>query len=340
MKVLVSTPISNRYIDFEGIRFSKSLISALECVGIGHTSDIADKYDVIHLVSPTDYEVVNDAKEKNIPVICSAMQSENDPSCSFIQYKSGKEREIFIENKTLRFLNRMDMVLVPSLEAKNLLVDSGVNSDIKICPPAIDIHRFDKSRVEEREAFYRYFREQKRDLVVCVGDFQNVDGINVFLEIARQFPDILFFYFGPHRIGKASKKVKKLTKTDLKNVKFVGEVPEDIYISALLNAKLFLLPSYKPIGITSLFEAMASKCQIIVRREANLGGFLKEGENAYIGAYSETLVSLSRDYLNGKLPSTVNKAYNEVSQYSLENIGNDLKRIYLEVTNIHNYKEK
>ncbi len=340
MKVLVSTPISNRYIDFEGIRFSKSLIDALESVGVEHTSDIVDNYDVIHLVSPTDVEVVNDAKERNIPIICSAMQAENDPSSSFIRYKSGKEREIYVEDKTLRFLNRMDMVLVPSLQAKTLLTNSGVTSEVKVCPPAIDIHRFDKSRVEEREAFYRYFREEHKDLVVCVGDFQNVDGINVFLEIARQFPDILFFYFGPHRIKKANKKVQKLTKTDLKNVKFVGEVPEDIYISALLNAKLFLLPSYKPIGITSLFEAMGAKCQIIVRSEANLGGFLKEGENAYLGEYSETLVSLSRDYLNGKLPSTVNKAYNEVSQYSLQNIGDQLKRIYLEVVNIHNYKEK
>ncbi len=339
MKVLVSTPISNRYVNFEGVRFSKSLVNALDSVGIEYTSDIVQDYDVVHLVSPSDMEVVNDAVERNIPIICSALQAENDPSSSFIEYKSGKEREVSIQPKALRFLNKIDTILVPSSQAKDLLKENGVTSEIRICPPAIDIHRFDKSRTEEREAFYRYFREEKRDLVVGIGDFQSVDGINVFLDIARQFPDTLFFYFGPHRISKANKKVKNLAKTDLKNVKFVGEVPEDIYISALLNAKLFILPSYKPIGITSLFEAMAAKCQIIVRSEANLGGFLREGENAYIGEYSETLVSLAKDYLNGKLPTTVDNAYNEVSKYSLKNIGNQLKRIYLEVINIHNYKE-
>ncbi|MCD8204258.1 MAG: glycosyltransferase [Coprobacillus sp.] len=338
MKVFIPETNSNHFVNFEGTRLLKTLKASLEVSGMDYTSSVVDQFDVVHLISPLDVNKENDALERGIPVVISAMFTESDPSCSFIEYKRDS-KEIAVPQKTLNFLNKGDIVLVPSIQAQLFLKESGVNKEILVCPPGIDLEHYTKPSKGQKEVFYRYFREETfKDLVVAVGDYQSTDGMSVFLEVAREFPNILFYYFGPYPIDKASPNIRKTAQTPLKNVKFVGDVPDDVYESALLNAKIFLLPSYRPIGIMSLFEAIASHCQIVVRSQANLGGFLREGRNAYMGEYSETLISLCRDYLNGKISPTTEAAYEELSHYSLESSGKQLKAIYQEVYNVHGFK--
>ncbi len=339
MTVFLNETNTNRFVNFEGTRLLKTLKMSLETCDIDYTSNVVDKFDVIHLISPLDVNKENDALEQGIPVVVSAMFTESDPSCSFIEYKPHTRSEISVSNKMLRFLNESDLILVPSCQAESLLKENGVTKDIVVCPPGIDLKHFSHPAEGQKEVFYRYFREESyKDLVVAVGDYQTTDGMSVFLEVAREFPNILFYYFGPYSLDKASPKIRKIAQTSTKNVKFVGDVPDDVYESALLNAKIFLLPSYRPIGIISLFEAIASHCQIIVRSQANLGGFLKEGRTAYLGEYSETLISLCRDYLNQKISPTTEAAYEELSHYTLESCGEELKKIYQEVYNVHGFK--
>ncbi len=338
MTVFIPETNSNRFVNFEGTRLLKTIKASLETSNTEYTSNVVDEFDVVHLISPLDITKENDALERGMPVVISAMFTESDPSCSFIDYKRDS-REISVPVKTLNFLNKGDVILVPSTQAQLFLKDNGVNKDIVVCPPGIDLNHYVNPSEGQKEVFYRYFREETfKDLVVAVGDYQSTDGMSVFLEVAREFPNILFYYFGPYPIDKASPNIRKTAQTSLKNVKFVGDVPDDVYESALLNAKIFLLPSYRPIGIMSLFEAIASHCQIVVRTQANLGGFLKEGRNAYMGEYSETLISLCRDYLNGKISPTTDAAFEEVSHYSLESYGKELKAIYQEAYNVHGFK--
>ena len=50
----------------------------------------------------------------------------------------------------------------------------------------------------------------------------------------------------------------------------------------------------------------------------------KDGEDAYIAEYSETIASLIKDYLEGKIQPTVEKAHLEIAKYSLEAYGDRL----------------
>ena len=53
-----------------------------------------------------------------------------------------------------------------------------------------------------------------------------------------------------------------------------------------------MLPGYNLAGIISVEEAMAAKCQLIVRKSSVLAGTLKNESTAYIAEFSETLTSL------------------------------------------------
>lgn len=340
MKILVSfQPNNKKAVDFEGARMRKTIKGALEIIDIEYTTSLVDSYDIMHLISPEDDSKANDAIEDNVPLIISALYSEDDPSASYLDYKSndGKITKK-VRPKAIKFLNKASTVLVPSQIAKEILIEAGVTSEIEVVLPGVNISRFDFSRSDEKEIFYRYFRESKaKKLVVAMGEYNNnMDGINAFINAAKRCPDVNFYYFGSEAIPGILKsfRISRLIKKAPENVKFKGIVPDDVYRSALMNACIFMLPGYKTSGVVNIFDAMAAKCQLIVRKNAIFDDILESGKNAYIAEFSETLVSLTIDYLNGKIQPTIDKAHELAVENSLENFGHKLKWYYQQQINI------
>ena len=341
MKVLVSFQPNKKAPDFEGVRLRKTIKGALEMVGVDYTTTIVEKHDAVHLISPEDENKLNDARENNIPVVVSALYCEDDPQASFLEHKSKDgQRTTTLTAKAQRFLNKADLVLVPSPKVRDFLVDSGITTDISISLPGINMSRFDFSRDDEKTIFYRYFREDpKKDLVIGLGEYDNsMDGINAFVAAAKACPNAVFYYIGREAIPGIynSLKMKKLISSAPKNLKFITIIPDDIYRSALLNAKAFVIPGYKTTGVVSLMDAMAAKCQIIARKQAVYQDLIIDGKNAYLGEFSETIASLIKDYLDGKIKPTIEEAYNYVKKCNLKNVGEQLRWFYLEQINIKN----
>ena len=339
MKVLVSFQPNTRAPDFEGARLRKIIKGSLEMINVEYTTSIVDSFDVMHLLSIEDDNKANDANENNIPLVISALYCEDDPLASYLEHKSRDGvRTTEFTSKALRFLNKADLVLVPSESVKEFLVESGVTTDISIALPGVNLARFDFSREDEKTIFHRYFREDpERKLVIGLGEYDaNMEGINAFVNAAKMLPEAVFYYIGRETIPGVynSLKVKKLISTAPKNLKFINIIPDDIYRSALLNADVFVLPGYKTAGVVSIMDAMAAKCQIIARKQAVYSDLLEDGKTAYLGEFSETLTSLIKDYLTGKLKPTIDEAYTFASKCNLQAIGEQLRWFYLEQINI------
>ena len=340
MKILVSFQPNKKAPDFEGVRLRKTIKGALEMAGVDYTTSIVEKYDAVHLMTPDDENKLNDAKENNVPIIVSALYCESDPVASYLEYKSKDGvRHVRLADRALRFLNKADLVLVPSLKARELLVDSGVTTDISISQPGMNVSRFDFSREDEKTLFFRYFREDpKKRLVVAVGEYDvNMDGINAYINAAKKCPDVLFYFIGREIVPGvfSSLKIRKMIANAPKNLKFTTVMPDDIYRSALLNAEVFVIPGYRPTGAISIVDAMGAKCQIIARKQAVFTDLVVDGKTGYLGEYSETISSLIKDYLEGKLKPTIEEAHTQVSEKNnLKVIGEQLKWFYVEQINI------
>ena len=340
MKVLVSFQPNKKASDFEGARLRKTIKGALEMVGTEYTTSIVERHDIVHLISPDDENKINDAKENGVPVVVSALYCEDDPLASYLEHKTTKEgvRVTELTSKALRFLNKADLILVPSPKARELLVDSGVTSDISIALPGINMSRFDFSREDEKSLFYRYFRaDPRKKLVIGLGEYDmEMDGINAFINAAKANPNALFYYIGRETIPGVynSLKIKRMIFSAPKNLKFITVLPDDIYRSALLIAKVFVIPCYKTAGVVSIMDAMAAKCQIIARKQAVFPDILIDGKTAYLGEFSETITSLIKDCLEDKIKPTIEEAHTFVSKCNLRATGEQLRWFYIERINI------
>lgn len=332
MKVLVSFQPSKKKNLFEGVGLRKTIKGSLEMNNIEYTTNMLDtSFNVVHLVSPDEDDTTRYANELNAPIIISALYCEDDPDASYLDYKNKDgEKKTSLTTKAQKFLSKGDLILVPSERCKTFLINEGIKTPIEISVPGVNLARFDFSREDEKEIFYRYFREDpNKKIVLAVGDYESMDGLNAFVNAAKKCPEASFYYMGfEENINRINKKAKAVIKKGPKNVKFTGILPNDVYRSLLLNASVLLLPGYKPVGVITVLEAMAAKCQIIARRQTVFPEVVKEGDCAHIAEFSETLVSLIRDYLENKIKPTIVGAYNFVSQHSLLTYGKELENIY------------
>ena len=331
MKTLVYFQPSSKNDNFEGARMRKTIKGALEVVDSKYTSNLYDDYDVAHFMSPDDENKLNIALERGVPVVVSALFGEDDPTTKFLIHKSkdGK-RTNTLKSKALRVLNKANLVLVPTESAKEFLIENGVSKPIEVCLPGINLSRFNFSREDEKELFYRYFREDKnKKIVLAMGEYSfNMEGIHSLINVTIKRPDVGFYYIGCEALSSSVGKAKKIIKNSPKNMHFINILPDDIYRSLLLNADVFMLPGYSVSGIISVEEAMVAKCQLIVRKSAMFPDFLKNEKTAYVAEFSETLTSLCLDYLDEKIKPTTEEAYRKISLYNLENFGKQLLSLY------------
>ena len=336
MKVLVSFQPNKNEDNFEGTRLRKSIKGSLELSGVTYTSNPIDYFDVAHFIGVRDEKKIDEAIENNQAVVISCLGCEEDVNASILDVKiDRKGNRIFkLSSKALRVLNKATLILVPNQLSKDFLIKEGVEKTIEITSPGVNLARFDFSRNDEKDIFYRYYREDKnKPLVVAVGRYSNTNGITTFINAAKKCPNALFYYFGPN-LKKAPLRIKSLIKSVPKNVKFKNIPTDDIYRSALINASVFVYPGYGLIGVVTLLEAIAARCQIVVREQPIFEDIIIDGVNSYSGKYSETLTSVIKDCLEGKIASTVEKAYKYVQDFTLEKIGEKLKINYQQALNI------
>ena len=335
MKVLVYFQPSPKHDNFEGARMRKTIKGALEVIDLKYTSNLYDDYDVAHFMSPDDESKLVIALERKIPIVVSALFGEDDPTTRFLNHKHKDGKVIVsLKPKALRLLNKATLVLVPCESAKEFLIRNGVNRPIEIILPGVNLARFNFSREDEKELFYRYFREDKdKKLILAMGEYSNnMEGINALINAAKKKEDAEFYYIGCETFAANYGNCKRIIKNAPKNVHFKTILPDDIYRSMLLNADVFMLPGNSPAGIVSIEEAMAANCQLIVRSSAICPEFLENNKTAYIADDSETLTALCLDYLESKIKSTTEEAYQKISSYNLVNFGHKLFDIYRSLT--------
>ena len=332
MKVLVHFQVNPKNDNFEGARLRKTIKSALEMNNIRYADSLMDDFDIAHFVYLESDGVIEELKERHIPVIVSALYCENDPCAAYLEYKNKNgERSYIVKAKAIKFLEKADLILVPNETGKKIIEEAGIKVPIKVCPLGVNFTRFDFSRDDEKDIFYRYFScDKDKKVVVSIGN-PYLEGLTTMTKIASECKDTNFYYFyKPERV-RLSKEDKKILKNLPHNVFVSNLVADDIYRSSLINADVCLLFTYRPVGTITISEAMAAKCQLVVREQDLLKEIAIDQKTAYVAKYSETLVDLVKECLDGQLKPTIGEAYNMIRKNDISVFGKVLEEIYQSV---------
>lgn len=338
MKVLLYFE-NEKMIQTSGIgRAKKHQVMALESAGVDYTTDPFDDYDILHINTCylNSTPIINKAHADGKAVIYHAHSTEEDFRNSFL---FSNQLSPFVKKYLVGLYSKADEIITPTPYSKKLLEGYGIKLPITAISNGIDLKRFEYNE-EKVKAFRRYFGLRSEDkVIISVGLLFERKGILDFFEVAKQFPQYTFIWFGDTPAISIPKAITDAVKERPINVIMPGYVKGGIIEGAYMDADCFFFPSYEETeGIVAL-EAMAASQRIIVRDIGAFDPWLVDGQNCYKGNNNEDFAKLIEGVVEKRLNDTSKAAYDTAKERSIERIGQELKKVYTRVYQNMKYEE-
>lgn len=306
---------------------------ALELNGIDYTTDKNDlDYDILHIntVWPDSFKMINQARENNKKIVYHAHSTEEDFRNSFMFSNSisGMYKKWLINLYT-----KGDYIITPTPYSKELLESYGITVPIRAISNGVDLEQFNP-KIEQIEKFEEQYNISKDDvLIISVGWLFERKGFDTFVEVAKELPDYKFMWFGDVKLSRPTKKIKDLLDNLPDNVILPGYVSGDIIKGAYGRSNVFFFPSREETEGIVVLEALACKCNILLRDIPVFSSWLKNGINCYMGNDNTDFVDTIKKMVNGEYPSLVEKGYEVAKERELSKIGKSLLEVYNLVLN-------
>lgn len=306
---------------------------SLELNGIKYTLNPKDPdYQILHVNSqlPGTLWTVLNAKRKGKKIVMHTHMTSEDFRNSFFFSN-------WISPLIHWWLNILysqgDIIVCPSTYTRDLLIRNYKklkNKKIVAISNGIDINKWnpEKDRAEKFKKDYNI----KSPIVFAVGAIFVRKGVVDFIKTAREVSKAQFMW-----VGKYLKQLvyyKKLTyelKNKPKNFLLTGFV--DDLIGAYSAGDIFFFPSTEENEGIVVLEAAAMGKSIVVRDLSVFRSYLKDGENCLMGKNNQEFAACIEKLIsNPKLRKKLSRNARMLAESkSLKNVGNELKKVYLEV---------
>ncbi len=330
MKILLYFE-SEKLIQTSGIgRAFKHQKSALEMAGINYTTDPKDDYDILHIntVGVSSQSMVAKARRDGKHVIFHAHSTEEDFRNSFVL---SNQIAPIVKKILISLYSSADHIITPTPYSKMLLEGYGIEVPITDISNGIDLERFDYD-AEKVKAFRKYFSLQPTDKVVLsVGLYFERKGILDFMEVAKRLPEYKFIWFGYTPLISIPKAVRDAIADHPTNVILPGYVKGPILEGAYANSDVFFFPTFEETEGIVVLEALAGKCQPVIRDIGAFDPWMKNGVNCYKGRDIDEFVKLLKGCITHQLPPTIEEGYLTAKERSIPAVGQELKRVYEKV---------
>lgn len=311
-------------------RAMKHQVRALELAGVDFTHDEKADYDIVH-INTVDFfarAMAVKAKKEGKKVVYHAHSTEEDFRDSFVF--SNSLSPIFKQH-IISCYTLGDCILTPTPYSKTLLESYGIENPIVPISNGIDLSRFHYDD-EKIKTFRNYFGLKPEDkVIISVGLYFERKGLPDFMEVARMLPEYTFIWFGHTMLASVTQKVRDAIYDKPDNVILPGYIKGDVIEGAYASADIFFFPSYEETEGIVVLEALASRCQAVIRDIGVYDPWLADSENCYKGNNNEEFADIIRCCIDKQLPDTVDAGYQVAWNRRLEEVGRQLKHIYEEV---------
>jgi glycosyltransferase involved in cell wall biosynthesis len=240
-----------------------------------------------------------------------------------ITYHGGGLEEFINKYKTkvIYYLNKADIITVPSKYLQNILNDNSIKS--KYLP---NIIRDDNVYFKKRDIL-------KPNLIVTrtLDEVYNIPlAIMAFKDLKKVIPDAKLTIVGD---GKLKNEIYELVKKEnIDDIEFVGRVPNSKIGEILNTADIFINPSNKDNMPLSLFEALACGLAVISTNVGGIPDYITDGINGFLIELNnkEQLMNKILYILNNQeeVQKIIYNGYQTFEQLTLNNLKSEYLKLY------------
>lgn len=314
-------------VDQSGIgSATRNVVQTLRARGIEVTADPTEDYDLLHLqwIGPRSLYYAQRARKRNRPVVLSVYSL---PEHIWGAFHCSPVVTPAYRQYLRAFFRFVDLLVVPSSMATECLAPLAGARPIRVISSGVDLDRFRYSQ-EKRDNF-RGAYGLNRPTVLAVGQLIPLKGVETFLEVAREIPEVCFLWVGPRpsRLLFFSPRFERLIRQRPPNVHFTGYLAD--VESAYCGCDLFFHPSHGESLGMAILEAAAVGLPLLVRRLAVYEGWLHEGVNCLMGKDPAEFEAAIGTLLSGSPPCLARGQL--ARQHALPRVGEALAAVYREV---------
>ena len=308
----------------------KHQMKALKYAGVEYTLDPDDDYDIVHIntYGPKSFALAQTASKNGKKIVYHAHSTEEDFRNSFIL--SNQIAPIF--KKWITTCYKLgDHIITPTPYSKKLLDGYGMDREITAISNGIELEKFTNSKIKASEFRQKYGYKKKDKVVMGIGLYLERKGILDFVELAKRLPKYKFIWFGHTPLYTVPEKIRKAVKTELPNLIFAGYVEQDMIISAMNGADLYIFPTLEETEGIPILEACACRQKAIVRDIPVFDEWLIDGVNVYKAKDVDEFERKIKKVIEGQLPDLTEEGYKVACSRDLKIIGEQLKQVYEKV---------
>ncbi len=244
----------------------------LDRVGIEYTTEPTLDADVLHcnLMGPRSVWYATRAADRGVPVVAHTHVTAEDFGDSF-RFTNALAKPL--KPYLRRAYGLADRLVCPSPYNRRL-IEGYTDTPTTVVSNGVDHGKLDG--FESLEAEYRERYDLSPPTVFLVGHVIKRKGLETFVELARELPDIDFAWFGPLDLSLKGRRTTRLIEESPDNCTFTGYV-DDIR-GAYAAGDVFCFPTHEENEGIALLEAMAAGTAVVVR-DIETFAWLDDGED-------------------------------------------------------------
>ncbi|MBO5524914.1 MAG: glycosyltransferase [Roseburia sp.] len=300
----------------------------LETAGIQVDTHLCDSTAAVHIntVFPDSVLAALWAHRHKVKVVYYAHSTMEDFRRSF----RGSNLLSALFKKWITFCYSLgDVILTPTEYSKRLLESYGLQKPIYSISNGVDTEQF-YSSAARREAFRKkYHLSEAEPVVISVGHMIERKGILDYIALARELPDVRFFWFGHTKSWLLPGKVREAIKRAPSNLIFAGYIEQEELKNAYCGADLFAFLSREETEGIVVLEALASEIPVLLRDIPVYEGWLEDGKSVYKAGSKNEFFQAVTEILGKQRPELSAVGRKAAEERSLKTVGNQLKEIYV-----------
>ncbi len=304
---------------------------ALKSAGIDFVTDPNEKgYELAHINTlwANSHKVLRKCHKKRIPVVVHGHSTYEDFRNSF---RCWKLIEPTFDRQIKYMYSKADMIITPTPYSKSLIESYGFGKKVIAISNGIDLDEYKEDKAAQAAFKEKFSLGENEKFIIGIGFPFMRKGLQDFIEVARRFPNVKFFWFGHLAKILTSEKMLRTIKNRPSNVIMPGYVKGELIHGALQTTTCLFFPSYEETEGIVVLEALASKCPLVLRDIGVYKPWLEDGVSAHFcknnDEFAETIDSLLK---NDENETILNNGYLIAKERSLDKIGLQLKEAYEE----------
>ena len=218
-----------------------------------------------------------------------------------------------------------DVIITPTDYSRSLLLEYGVKKPIYSLTNGVDTEFFSPSEMRRKTFRERYGLAQQDQVVISAGHTIERKGILDYIALARQMPQVRFFWFGHTPNYLVPKAVRRAMAEAPGNLCFAGYISQE---EPYCGADVFAFLSLEETEGIVVLEALSCGIPTVLRDIPVYQGWLPEGKGIWKAHDAAGFQQAVREALTCPLYDTDKAGRSIALSRRLESVGQSLAAIY------------